>query len=49
MDPWLPEGQEEMDPMDTHCVVLQINMNDMETGVGNGIYYMDIGKKVGPN
>merc|ERR1711907_13110 len=25
---------------------LKINMNDMETGVGNGIYYMDIGKKI---
>merc|ERR1711959_94887 len=25
---------------------LKINMNDMETGVGNGIYYMDIGKEI---
>jgi len=25
---------------------LKINMNDMESGLGNGIYYMDIGKKI---
>merc|ERR1712072_92715 len=25
---------------------LKINMNDMETGVGNGIYYMDMGKAI---
>ena len=25
---------------------LKINMNDMESGLGNGIYYMDIGKQI---
>lgn len=25
---------------------LKINMNDMQSGLGNGIFYMDIGKKI---
>jgi len=28
---------------------LKINMNSAETGLGNGIYYMDIGKKIDSN
>ena len=25
---------------------MQVNTNDIQTGLGNGVYYMDIGKKV---
>jgi len=28
------------------CEFIKINTNSMDTGVGNGVYYMDVGKKI---